>query len=96
VNRVVLAPRAIADLEDIWDYTAKHWSDEQAERYVRQIQAAIESLAADPRIGRRCDDIRTGYRRLSVGSHVLFYRVNSDEIDLVRILHGRMDFDSRL
>ncbi len=43
-------------------------------------------------IGRACDDVRPGYRKHAVGSHVLYYRLISGEIiDVVRILHQRMD-----
>jgi plasmid stabilization system protein ParE len=31
-----------------------------------------------------------------VGSHVLFYRLTDDGIDVVRILHNRMDFERHL
>jgi toxin ParE1/3/4 len=46
--RYVLSPRAQADLEKIWDYTAERWSSAQAERYIRTLQEAIETVAADP------------------------------------------------
>jgi toxin ParE1/3/4 len=96
MSRFTLSPRARADLEEIWDYTEARWSCDQAEIYVRQIKAAIENLAADPSHGRACDDVRVGYRKYLVGSHVLFYRVTSGGIDIVRILHGRMDFERHL
>ncbi len=59
----VPSPRARADLGAIWDYTAERWGQEQAERYVRQIQAALEALADNPGLGRDAGDIRPGYRR---------------------------------
>ena len=53
---------------------------------------ACEALADGRRKGRNADNIRPGYRKLSVGSHVLFFRVTGGgEIDVVRILHQRMD-----
>lgn len=48
-------------------------------------------------IGRACDEVRTGYRRHAVGSHTLYYRLaGADGIDVVRILHERMDVDRQL
>jgi toxin ParE1/3/4 len=96
MSRFTLSPRARADIEEIWDYTEARWSRDQAEIYVRQIKTAIENLAADPSRGRACDDVRAGYRKYPVGSHVAFYRVTPDGIDIVRILHGRMDFERHL
>ncbi len=57
---------------------------------------AIEIVAARPARGRVCDDIRPGYRRVSVGSHMVFYREMEAAIVIVRILHQGMDFDRHL
>jgi toxin ParE1/3/4 len=92
----VLSPLAKADIEGIWDYTAANWSAGQAEKYVRQIQAAIEALAIDPLMARSCEMIRAGYRKYPAGSHVIFVRVTPNAIDVVRILHSRMDFERHL
>jgi toxin ParE1/3/4 len=91
--RYVLSPRARQDIDDIWDYTAKHWGSDQAERYLRQLQAAIELVAANPFLGRSCEHIRPGYRKFPAGAHVLFYRAEGSRTDVVRILHARMDID---
>jgi toxin ParE1/3/4 len=96
-GRYLLSPAAQADLEQIWDYTHDCWGVDQAEDYVRELQRAINRVAANPRIGRASDDIRPGYRKLAAGSHTLFYRVTAENvIDVVRILHQRMDVDRHL
>jgi toxin ParE1/3/4 len=93
----VLSPAARADLGHIWDYSARQWNEEQADRYVLAIRDACEALANGSRQGRATDDIRPGYRKLSVESHFLFYRVtDAGAIDVVRILHQRMDVGARL
>lgn len=86
-----LTPAAQRDLSSIWDYTEAHWDAHQAEVYIGEIRAAVERVADDPRRGRRCDDIREGYRRYSIGSHLLFFVERSGGIDVIRILHQRMD-----
>lgn len=93
----LLSPAAQADLSEIWDYSARNWGREQANRYVLRIREACEALAEGRRQGRAIDDIRPGYRKLAVQSHVLFYRLTeAGLIDVVRILHQRMDMASRL
>ena len=92
----VLSPRARADINGIWDHTEQHWGAEQAERYVRQLWNDITYLAADPRRGQDCAHIRAGYQKFSSGSHVVFYRLIPGGIDIVRILHSRMDFGRHL
>lgn len=97
MSRYVLSPAARADLEQIWDYSSERWDDDQAEEYLREVQRAIERVVANPRIGRACDEFRPGYRKHAVGSHTLYYRIASvDVIDVVRILHQRMDVDRHL
>ncbi len=96
-GRYLLSPAAQADLEQIWDYTHDRWGVDQAEDYLRELQRVINRIAANPRIGRACDEIRPGYRKLAAGSHTLFYRVTAEDlIDIVRILHQRMDVDRHL
>ena len=96
MSRYLLSPRARDDLEAIWRYSQFRWDAEQAEAYLRQVQRAFETLARYPRRGRPCDDIRPGYFKFRVASHLIFYRIKRDEVEVVRILHGRMDFDRNL
>lgn len=96
MSRYVLSPRARADLDDIWVYSAQSWGTDQAKDYIRLVQSAIETVAEEPRRGRACDEVRKGYRKYPAGSHVLLYRVLKAEIDIVRILHSRMDFERHL
>ena len=91
-----LSPRAKADIEEIWDYTEKRWGLDQAKRYIRELEQAMETVARDPRRARKCDDIRPGYRRFSGGSHIIFFLTKSDRIEIIRVLHQRMDFDQHL
>src|SRR5699024_9474028 len=67
------------------------WNIRQAETYIAEIRAAIEREADDPRRGRARDEIRHGYRQYGIGSHLLFYVESAEGVDVVRILHQRMD-----
>jgi len=86
-----LTPAAQRDLSEIWDFTGERWDIRQAETYIDEIRAAIERVTEDPRRGHSCDEIRPGYRRYSIGSHLVFYIETADSVDLIRILHQRMD-----
>jgi len=37
-----------------------------------------------------------GYRKVRAGSHIIFFKVTTDGIDVVRILHQKMDFNRHL
>ena len=86
-----LSPAAQADLSEIWDYTARHRGEAQAERYTRDIQATCEGLSDGTLVGLSAEDIRPGYRKIGVGSHVVYFRERPGALDIVRILHCRMD-----
>lgn len=96
MSRYALRPRARADLADIWSYTASQWGVDQAETYIRQIRSAVEAVAANPGLGKSCDEVRAGYRRYPAGMHLLFYKLSSEGVDVIRILHRRMDFERHL
>ena len=79
------------DLSSIWDFTQGRWGEAQAKIYISELRAAIERIADDPRRGRACDDIREGYQRYSIGSYLVFCVEKIDCVDVIRILHQRMD-----
>ena len=92
--KVRLSSGARRDLNGIWDYTARRWNETQAEHYVRRIATAFDDLASGSAMGRSAEDIRPGYFKLAIGSHFIFYRLaGPDVIEVVRILHQRMDVD---
>lgn len=90
-----LSPLALADLEGIWRYTVENWSVRQAEIYHAEIVGAFEGLASGLKIG-RATDIRDGYFKYAVGSHVIYYLLRDGEIAIIRILHRRMDVGRHL
>jgi len=90
-----ISPAAENDLAEIWRYTARRWSLEQAESYHEQIVAAFEGLAAGTKKGRTVD-VRPGYLKYLVGSHLIFFRERSGRLEIVRILHSRMDVGRHL
>ena len=42
-----------------------------------------------------CDEIRAGVRYKHCQKHIIYFRLHTDGIAIVRILHGRMDPDGR-
>ena len=95
-KRYTLSPRAQSDLDEIWHYTESRWGIDQAEVYIRQLGCDIKAIAAKPTRARECPEIRDGYYKFKSGSHVLFFRRNKGSIDVIRILHERMDFEQHL
>ncbi len=92
-----ISEQAIADLYDIWVYTFRKWSKEQADRYYDLIIGEIEFIADNYLIGKSAEQTRRNYRVTKIKSHLIFYRKREDEIvEIVRILHQRMNIKKRL
>jgi toxin ParE1/3/4 len=85
--------RARDDLLEIWLYTAERWDAEQADRYLDRLDAGINRLRENSLAGADFSILRPGYRRLTVERHRIFYTVSDERIEIVRILHERMDVD---
>ena len=76
----------------------QNWSKEQADRYYNIIFDEIDYLAAFPYSGKDYGKLLKGYFGSRVKSHFIFYKINSkrNEIQIIRVLHQRMDIESRL
>ncbi len=88
----VLTRKARSDLTAIARFTEQQWGREQRNQYLKQLDDAFYFLAADPLVGKTCDDIRMGYRKFPQGSHLIFYRTGQHHcVEIIRILHKHRD-----
>ncbi|MGA3326440.1 MAG: type II toxin-antitoxin system RelE/ParE family toxin [Terriglobia bacterium] len=85
-----LSRLAEADLMDIGAYTLNAWGEKQTVRYLDGLETCCQQLADNPQLGRCCDHIRPGLRRMEHAQHVVFYRIKAGGIVVSRILHRRM------
>ena len=90
-----LRPAAHGDLDAIWDHTQRTWGAHQANAYLRLLAGAFESLGTTPGLGRQCDHLHPGLRVFRSGKHLIFY-LATEPLDVVRVLHERMDFGLHL
>lgn len=91
MRELVLRPEARTDLVAIWRYTTERWGPHQARRYILALHEDLHVLAENPDLGRSYEHVRSGYRVYPSGKHLIFYRLAPEEVDVVRILHERMD-----
>lgn len=89
-----LRPAAQHDLENIWLDTARSWSVEQAERYIRQMNTDFLALVDFPEMERERTELTPPVRIKHSGSHIILYQIADDYIDIIRIRHGREDWAS--
>ena len=96
-NKYRISQQAIEDLDKIWIYTLNKWSKEQADRYYDLIIAEIKLIADNYLIGKSAEQTRKNYRVTKIKSHLIFYRkVENEIVEIVRVLHQRMDIKKRL
>ena len=89
-----LSSRAEADLAEIWVYSAGQWNLEQADRYVDALVSRFDWLCANPSLWKPRPDIAEELYSYRQQSHVIYFRAHGDVpevIEIVRVLHGRME-----
>ena len=88
------SPEAEQDLLAIWNYVAREASPDVADEQLRSVDRACEALAQWPHSGRARDELFRGVRSIAVEAYVIFYRVEDSAIEIVRVLHQRLDVDA--
>ena len=86
-----LSPEAEQDLSNIFDYTETEFGLNQAVTYLNDLDHCFVSLMENPGIGRERLEIRPELFSFVSGSHVVFYRILSNRIRIVRVLHESRD-----
>ena len=88
-----LTPAARRDLSEIWLYTANRWGVDQADDYILQIEKDLTAAAGGSPLAQAFDELW----RIRSGNHLCFYRKTAGpSIEVIRILHERMDIRPKL
>jgi plasmid stabilization system protein ParE len=88
--KVEISASAERDLEEIWDYIAQDNAG-NATSFILQLEKQIYSLELSPD---RCPFIPenqilgTSYRHLILGQYRVIFRISTDSIYILRIIHG--------
>ena len=91
--RVILLPRARRDLANIWSDTADRWGIVQADGYLAAINARFGGITDFPSSYPEYRSKRAAFRKAASGEHLIFYVVGAGAVEVVRVLHNRMDVD---
>ena len=85
------ARRAQIDLDMIYQHGAQAFGLPQADRYAVDMMACLDGLCDFPFTGTQVEAEQPDLRRRPCGAHVIFYLVTASSVEVVRILHQRMD-----
>lgn len=91
-----LSKSAEADLFAIWDYSVEVWGAAQAEKYLKQLEFRFIELANEPGKGQMRDDVLPDLLCYYESRHLIFYRRDDFGIEIARVLHERMDIQTRI
>lgn len=84
------------DIKNILDYSYCTFGEKVAEKYFIDLKKCLQILSDNPYIGINSDSLRKGYFRHPHQSHVIFYKLKTNGIYIVRILHKSMDIKRHL
>lgn len=90
-HQLVIASAVKADLKDIYQYGLRQWGQAQSDSYLENLKDHFWSLTEQPLMGIERPELLPCARSLPIESHTLFYRVSTDTVEIIRVLHDRQD-----
>ena len=98
--RIIYKKSAIDDLLNTENYIINQFhNDQDAKKFKTNIVDTISLLKDNPYLGPKMSDrfnIDTPLRYLIVSKQIVFYDINEDNIEIIRILDSRQDYLSLL
>src|SRR6266481_2833266 len=88
--RLIFAPLATADLEEIGDYIALD-NPHRALSFIRELGAQCRKIPDNTLAFPVREDLAPGLRVLPYGQYLIFYRPMDATVRIERILHGARD-----
>ena len=93
---IKFTPDALEDLKDINTYiTDELCSEQSAINTIEQIMKHIRQLSSFPEIGAPLSSIinlEVPYRFLVCGNYTAFYKIDGEDVYVIRVLYGRRNF----
>jgi toxin ParE1/3/4 len=88
-RRLLLSPRAAADLEEIADYIARD-NPVRAASFVAQLEATCRAVAVSPDLYPACEDLAPGLLMAVHGRYLVMYRDlrGEETVRVERVLHS--------
>lgn len=98
-----ISGRAEADLVNQYQWYLENAGEQIAERFLSAFDLLLERLSRNPEIGRQRqfrDPALKGIRSVALGRqfavHLVFYRVDDNDLSVYRVMHGARNLAQRL
>ncbi len=79
------------DIDQLYNDGVIKFGNNQAKKYLIDLQKCFKLLAKNPKIGKNRTEIKKGLFSFPYISHIIFYRVFNKHIRIIRILYGGRD-----
>ncbi len=87
-----LTPGALADLDDLWLYSAQTWTVAQADRYIDDLTQIFATIAAMPELAREYAEFTPPVRIHAHHNTLIVHTIAVDHIIVLRLLGGKQDW----
>jgi toxin ParE1/3/4 len=90
-SRIRVSKKALADMDEIWEYVALQKNPEMAEQVVDSIVDRFSMLSKMAEAGRRREEIQPEARSFPEGNYIIDYRKRRGGIEISRVIHVKRD-----
>jgi toxin ParE1/3/4 len=91
MTRLIFTDEAKQDLLDIRQYTQTKWGNPQAKTYLHELRNTLKRLQEQPLMGTdRSSDLGTGIQSFPYASHMIYYRIQKNNVVVLAMLHQTM------
>lgn len=93
--KVKYSPKALEDLQHIYEYVSSNLGENVTKKVLSRITTDIRRLELYPMLGVNLGqkiDIPTEYRYIFVGKSYVFYRIDGDNILIIRVLNEKQSY----
>lgn len=88
---LVISPAAREDLRAIHQYGIRYWGKPRSDDYLTSLKETLWSLLKHPEKGKTRPEFPGEIRSLPASSHVIFYRIQRKQLEIIRVLHVRQE-----
>jgi len=89
--KYILSPNAQESLSGIKAYSLEKFGERQTKIYLEKIDERMCFVAVNPNKGKDRDTLKKVFYSISAGSHTIYYKIKDTHIDIVDVLHQKME-----
>ncbi|HHS99452.1 MAG TPA: type II toxin-antitoxin system RelE/ParE family toxin [Thiomicrospira sp.] len=89
--QLVIQNKAKEDIKQIYYYSLNHFGERKADEYYVGLTNRMEEVCSGFVVSSNYSHIRQGLRRTNYESHAIYYRINDQQVIILRVLGQSQD-----